>query len=200
MTLSDVKCFLLDMDGTFYLGGQLIEGSLDFIDRVLATGRDYMFLTNNSSHNANFYVQKLAKMGLKVDRRRVMTSGEATCEKLKALYPGKRAFVLGFRQLGILLLMAITLIILVYVLQGVVMIPWALLIALKSLLFTSGETTTIIAILGNSLFNIFSVLLCYMTYVSIAVVLISGAYLYGSAVQQDEDVSIVSDIDNFENL
>lgn len=111
-----------------------------------------------------------------------------------------RAFKLGFSQFGTLLLMAITLIILVYVLQGVVMIPWALLIAVKSLLFTSGETTTTIAVLGNSLFNIFSVLLCYMTYVSIAVVLISGGYLYGSAVQQGEDVSIVSDIDNFENL
>ena len=95
MTLKDTKCFLLDMDGTFYLGGQLIEGSLEFIDRVLATGRDFMFLTNNSSHNANFYVQKLAKMGLDIDRSRVMTSGEATCEKLKELYPGKRAFVLG---------------------------------------------------------------------------------------------------------
>ena len=95
MTLKDIKCFLLDMDGTFYLGGQLIEGSLEFIDRVLATGRDFMFLTNNSSHNANFYVQKLAKMGLDIDRSRVMTSGEATCEKLKELYPGKRAFVLG---------------------------------------------------------------------------------------------------------
>ncbi len=108
MTLSDVKCFLLDMDGTFYLGGQLIEGSLEFIDRVLATGRDYMFLTNNSSHNADFYVRKLAKMGLSVERSRVLTSGEATCEKLRALYPGRRAFVLGnefllaeFRQAGI---------------------------------------------------------------------------------------------------
>ena len=108
MTLSDVKCFLLDMDGTFYLGGNLIEGSLEFIDRVLATGRDFMFLTNNSSHNANFYVQKLAKMGLSIDRSRVMTSGEATREKLNELYPGKRAFVLGneflveeFREAGI---------------------------------------------------------------------------------------------------
>ena len=95
MTLSDVRCFLLDMDGTFYLGGQLIEGSLAFIDRVLATGRDFMFLTNNSSHNADFYVKKLAGMGLSIDRRRVMTSGEATCEQLKALYPGRRAFLLG---------------------------------------------------------------------------------------------------------
>ena len=108
MTLSDVKCFLLDMDGTFYLGGQLIEGSLAFIDRVLATGRDFLFLTNNSSHNASFYVQKLGKMGLSIDRSRVLTSGEATCAKLRQLYPGKRAFVLGneflleeFREAGV---------------------------------------------------------------------------------------------------
>jgi len=95
MELKDVKTFLLDMDGTFYLGGQLIEGSLDFIKKVQETGRNYMFLTNNSSHNANFYVEKLAKMGLVTDRSHVMTSGEATCEKLKELYPGKRCFVLG---------------------------------------------------------------------------------------------------------
>ena len=108
MTLSDVKCFVLDMDGTFYLGGQLIEGSLAFIEKVLATGRDFMFLTNNSSHNASFYVQKLAKMGLNISRERVLTSGEATCAKLQELYPGKRAFLLGneflaeeFREAGI---------------------------------------------------------------------------------------------------
>ena len=95
MGISDVKCFLLDMDGTFYLGGELIEGSLDFIEKVLSTGRNYMFLTNNSSHNASFYVEKLRRMGLETDRSHILTSGEATCEKLKALYPGKRAFVLG---------------------------------------------------------------------------------------------------------
>ena len=47
-------------------------------------------------------------MGLEVDRSKVMTSGEATCEKINELYPGKRAFVLGneflvndFREYGI---------------------------------------------------------------------------------------------------
>lgn len=95
MTLKDVKLFLLDMDGTFYLGNRLIEGSLDFIQRVQETGRDFLFLTNNSSHNAAFYVEKLKKMGLEIDRSHVMTSGEATCEKIRELYPNKRAFVLG---------------------------------------------------------------------------------------------------------
>jgi len=107
-SLKDVKLFLLDMDGTFYLGSQLIEGSLDFIRKVQETGRDFLFLTNNSSHNSAFYVEKLKKMGLTVDRSKVMTSGEATCEKINELYPGKRAFVLGneflmqdFREAGI---------------------------------------------------------------------------------------------------
>ena len=95
MTLSDVKCFLLDLDGTFYLSTELIEGSLEFIDRVLATGRNYMFLTNNSSHNASFYVEKLRQMGLYTDRSHILTSGEATCEVVKSRWPGRRAFVLG---------------------------------------------------------------------------------------------------------
>ena len=34
MDIRDVRCFLLDMDGTFYLGENLIPGSLDFIRRV----------------------------------------------------------------------------------------------------------------------------------------------------------------------
>ena len=95
MNIQDVRCFLLDMDGTFYLGETLIPGSLDFIRRVEETGRDFLFLTNNSSHNADFYVQRLKRMGLNVGREKVLTSGEATAAVLKEKYPGKRAFVLG---------------------------------------------------------------------------------------------------------
>ena len=95
MNIQDVRCFLLDMDGTFYLGENLIPGSLDFIRRVEETGRDFLFLTNNSSHNADFYVQRLKRMGLNVGREKVLTSGEATAAVLQEKYPGKRAFVLG---------------------------------------------------------------------------------------------------------
>lgn len=109
MTLQDVKCFLLDMDGTFYLGNNLIDGSLDFINKLRATGRDFLFLTNNSSHNADFYVKRLHGMGLDVPREKILTSGEATADKLNQLYPGKRAFVLGneylieeFSQMGVI--------------------------------------------------------------------------------------------------
>ena len=94
-SVRDVKCFLLDMDGTFYLGDRLLDGSLDFIRAVEESGRDYLFLTNNSSHNAAYYVEKLKRMGLTVPREKVLTSGQATAMKARLLYPGKRAFVLG---------------------------------------------------------------------------------------------------------
>lgn len=94
-SFDDVKLFLLDMDGTFYLGDRLIDGSLSFIDRVQKTGRDFLFLTNNSSHNAAFYVERLHRMGLDVLRSKILTSGEATCEVISEKYPAKRAYVLG---------------------------------------------------------------------------------------------------------
>lgn len=94
-SFDDVKLFLLDMDGTFYLGDRLIDGSLSFIDRVQKTGRDFLFLTNNSSHNAAFYVERLHRMGLDVPRSKILTSGEATCEVISEKYPAKRAYVLG---------------------------------------------------------------------------------------------------------
>ncbi|MGI6238902.1 MAG: HAD-IIA family hydrolase [Christensenellales bacterium] len=95
MALSDISCFLLDMDGTFYLGDRIIEGSLAFIDAVKRTGRDFLFLTNNSSHNAQFYIERLRRMGLQVPREKVLTSGEATAYQVRALHGGKRAFILG---------------------------------------------------------------------------------------------------------
>ena len=44
------KYFIIDMDGTFYLDGNIIEGSKDFIEKVKETGRDFYFFTNNSSN------------------------------------------------------------------------------------------------------------------------------------------------------
>ena len=70
--LAKVRCFLLDMDGTFYLGNQLIEGSLDFLAALRRTGRQCLFLTNNSSKSASFYQQKLERMVVPAEFRNVI--------------------------------------------------------------------------------------------------------------------------------
>lgn len=94
--LAHVRCFLLDMDGTFYLGDRLIEGSLEFLDALEHTGRDAWFLTNNSSKSAEVYVRKLASMGVK-DRfcRQVMTSGHAAAHYILEHFPEGKGYLLG---------------------------------------------------------------------------------------------------------
>ena len=93
--LNDVKLFVLDMDGTVYLGNNLIEGSLDFIHKVKETGRNFIFFTNNASRVPSFYKEKLAKMGLEVEESDVVTAGDVTAEFLKTYYPGKRVYLNG---------------------------------------------------------------------------------------------------------
>ena len=82
--LKGVKLFVLDMDGTFYLGDNLIEGSLDFLDAVKETGRNFLFFTNNSSRSPRDYMAKLARMGCPITRDQIMTSGDVTIRKAAA--------------------------------------------------------------------------------------------------------------------
>ena len=97
--LAGIKCFLLDMDGTFYLGDQLIEGSLDFLDALERTGRTARFLTNNSSKSASVYDKKLEKMGVKARYRDVISSGHAAAHYCLEKYPGKKCWLLGNQML-----------------------------------------------------------------------------------------------------
>lgn len=91
--LRDIRCFLLDMDGTFYLGDRLLEGSLDFIRALEQRGISYLFLTNNSSKSAGYYMQKLKRMGLETDR--VLTSGQAAAYYLTEHFGQTPIFLLG---------------------------------------------------------------------------------------------------------
>lgn len=93
--LHPIKCFMLDMDGTFYLGDRLLDGSLDFLEKLNATGRKSLFVTNNSSKSASVYQKKLERMGVKPLNRNVLTSGHAAASYCRREFAGKKAFLLG---------------------------------------------------------------------------------------------------------
>lgn len=108
--LEKVRCFALDMDGTVYLGEKWIEGARDFLEKIEASGRSYVFLTNNSSKNAEAYVEKLRRMGWETGPEKIITSGQATIYYLKKHFAGKKVFLLGnsllreeFVQAGVVL-------------------------------------------------------------------------------------------------
>jgi HAD superfamily hydrolase (TIGR01450 family) len=97
--LAGVRGFLLDMDGTFYLGGHILEGSLAFLQKLRETGRTALFLTNNSSRSGAAYVEKLRGMGVREPFLRVLTSGQAAGRYALAHHAGQKPYVLGNAEL-----------------------------------------------------------------------------------------------------
>ena len=93
--LEKIKLFVLDMDGTFYLDDQMIEGSLDFLEAVKESGRDYIFFTNNSSKSPSIYIKRLAGMNCFIERKQIMTSGDVTIKYLQTNYPDKTVYLVG---------------------------------------------------------------------------------------------------------
>ena len=63
-SLEGVEAVFLDLDGTIYLGGALIPGALDFLERCQTKGVRRYFLSNNSSRSVSQYHAKLAKLGI----------------------------------------------------------------------------------------------------------------------------------------
>lgn len=93
--LSEAKAFLLDMDGTFFLGDRLLPGALELLELLNQRGLPFSFLTNNTSRGKLDYIRKLRGLGVSEEDARVYTAGDATIAYLKRHHPGKKVFLLG---------------------------------------------------------------------------------------------------------
>ncbi len=63
-SLDGIEAIFLDLDGTIYLGGDLIEGAVQFLDRLEDRGIRRFFLSNNSSKSVTQYLTKLQSLGI----------------------------------------------------------------------------------------------------------------------------------------
>ena len=96
--LKKTRYFVIDMDGTFYLGDKLLPGALSFIEKLSATGRDYLFFTNNSSHSVESCRKKLAAMGFAAPENKIVISSHVAAEYLDRNFAGKSVYLLGNRE------------------------------------------------------------------------------------------------------
>lgn len=97
--VGEIRSFLLDMDGTINLGEQLLPGAKEFIDYLKASGREFLFLTNNSSKDREHYKKKMCRLGISCTVDNVLTSGDATITYLKMKKPGAKVYLLGTKEL-----------------------------------------------------------------------------------------------------
>lgn len=93
--MKPIRAFILDMDGTIYLGNALFPYTRSFLDTVKQSGRAYYFFTNNSSKDVKTYIDKLHTMGIDIEQRQMMISTHVILRWLKEHHAGKRVYVVG---------------------------------------------------------------------------------------------------------
>ena len=73
-SLDGIKAVFLDLDGTIYLGSNLIEGAQSFLERLEERGIMRFFLSNNSSKSVSQYLEKLQALGIPATADEVLLS------------------------------------------------------------------------------------------------------------------------------
>jgi HAD superfamily hydrolase (TIGR01450 family) len=95
MTDLNPAAVIFDLDGTIYLGDELIAGAHTAVQRLRDAGMPVFFLSNNPTKTPAEYVHKLAKLGIKVDASHVLTSGLIMAEWLASQTPIPRVYPIG---------------------------------------------------------------------------------------------------------
>jgi HAD superfamily hydrolase (TIGR01450 family) len=73
-SLAGIKAVFLDLDGTIYLGDELIDGAIEFLNRCKEKGVQRFFLSNNSSKSVTEYLAKLHGFGIPAKAKDVLLS------------------------------------------------------------------------------------------------------------------------------
>lgn len=81
--MRSIEGLLIDLDGTVYLGRELIPGSERAIDRVREKGIPFLFTTNTSRMSRSDIALSLGSMGLKVDPSEIFSAPVAAARWLK---------------------------------------------------------------------------------------------------------------------
>jgi HAD superfamily hydrolase (TIGR01450 family) len=91
--------YLLDLDGTIYLGEQLIPGADQVVEALRERGAKVLFLSNKPLARRETYAAKLTRLGVPAGPEDVMNSPLASARYLSRQHPAARIYVLGEQPL-----------------------------------------------------------------------------------------------------
>ena len=79
--------YLFDLDGTIYLGGELLPGAKHLIDTLRERGAKTVFLSNNPTRDPDMYIKKLTGLGIAVQESEILNTVVTTVLWLKKNHP-----------------------------------------------------------------------------------------------------------------
>ena len=87
--------YIFDLDGTIYVGDQLIDGADQVIEALQAAGKRVLFLTNKTIVSREDYVKKLNRLGIHVGIEHILSPTLLTIQYLQERHPGDKIYVIG---------------------------------------------------------------------------------------------------------
>src|SRR5581483_8591387 len=87
--------YFFDLDGVIYRGNERLPGAREFIEWIEATGRTYLYLSNNSMSTPAQVAARIKALDMPAPLERVVTAGSAAAAYLGHTYPGATAFVVA---------------------------------------------------------------------------------------------------------
>ena len=100
--MPDYRTYLLDLDGVVYRGNMLLPGARELVEWLDATGRQALYLSNNSFATPEEVAAKLARLGMPRPEERVFTAGQAAVQAIAGRFPGGRVYMLTVPSLDAL--------------------------------------------------------------------------------------------------
>lgn len=82
-TLSSIKGILFDLDGVLYIGSHAVEGAIEAVSKVQASGIQCRFVTNTSTLSLKSLQQKINALGFSIPINQIISAPQATYLYLK---------------------------------------------------------------------------------------------------------------------
>lgn len=89
------EAYIFDLDGTVYLGDELLPGAAQAIDSLRRAGKRTIFLSNNPTHTRVDYAAKLSSLGVPTEAEEIINSSAVMVDFLRRELPQGRLFVIG---------------------------------------------------------------------------------------------------------
>lgn len=81
--LTEIKGWLIDLDGTLYLGDTILPGAIDFVEKLKLLRRKFRFVSNTTIYSRRQIAEKLNRLGIGAGEKQIFTAPSAAAELLR---------------------------------------------------------------------------------------------------------------------